>query len=211
MFITFEGPEGSGKTTQIKKLASYLKEKQLPVVVTRQPGGTQIGLQIRQVLHDVGNEAMTSEAEILLYAADRAQHVGELIRPALAAGTIVLCDRYVDSTFAYQGYGRGLNLENLATITNFATGGLMPDLTFFLDIDLSSGLNRRETGDVEMNRMDLQQMEFYERVYQGYKKLIQADPERWICIDAGRSVDAIQDELRSIVDRFVPGRLNKKA
>lgn len=211
MFITFEGPEGSGKTTQIKKLASYLKEKQLPVVVTRQPGGTQIGLQIRQVLHDVGNEAMTSEAEILLYAADRAQHVGELIRPALAAGTIVLCDRYVDSTFAYQGYGRGLNLENLATITNFATGGLMPDLTFFLDIDLSSGLNRRETGDVEMNRMDLQQMEFYERVYQGYKKLIQADPERWICIDAGRSVDAIQDELRSIVDRFVPGRLNKNA
>lgn len=206
MFITFEGPEGSGKTTQIPLLAHYLTERQYEVVTTRQPGGTRIGRQIRQVLHDVSNTELTSEAEILLYAADRAQHVGELIRPALAAGKIVLCDRYVDSTMAYQGYGRGLNLDDLGHITRFATGGLKPDLTFFLDIEVDAGLKRRSTGAVEMNRMDLQQAAFYERVYAGYQKLIAAEPERWICIAADHPVDQVQSDIRAAINRFLTGQ-----
>lgn len=206
MFITFEGPEGSGKTTQIKLLTAYLATKKLPFVVTRQPGGTAIGRQIRHVLHAVENEAMTAEAEILLYAADRAQHVGELIKPALAAGQFVLCDRYVDSTIAYQGYGRGLDLTNLAQITHFATGGLTPDLTFFLDIDVATGIKRRETGDVEMNRMDLQQLAFYERVYHGYQQLINANPDRWVCIAADRPVELVQNDLRAVLDRILSDR-----
>lgn len=206
MFITFEGPEGSGKTTQIRRLADFLVSQGRQVLTTRQPGGTEIGLQIRHILHDVHNSAMTSEAEILLYAADRAQHVGQLIRPALAAGQIVLCDRYVDSTIAYQGYGRGLDLNTLAEITHFATGGLQPDLTFFLDIEVSAGLARRESGQVEMNRMDLQQIAFYERVYQGYETLIKEDPQRWRRIDADQSIRAVQDQLQNTWLTFIADR-----
>ncbi|MDJ0752021.1 MAG: dTMP kinase [Ardenticatenaceae bacterium] len=206
MFITFEGPEGSGKTTQIRRLADFLLSQGRQVLTTRQPGGTEIGLQIRHILHDVHNSAMTPEAEILLYAADRAQHVGQLIRPALAAGQIVLCDRYVDSTIAYQGYGRGLDLDTLAKITKFATGGLQPDLTFFLDIEVSAGLARRESGQVEMNRMDLQQIAFYERVYQGYETLIKKDPQRWRRIDANQSIRAVQEQLQNTWTAFIADR-----
>lgn len=123
MFITFEGPEGSGKTTQIKLLVTHLQEQGRQVIATREPGGTAIGDQIRACLHDVSNTAMTAAAELLLYSASRAQLVGELIRPALAQGSIVLCDRYADSTLAYQGYGRGLDVATLRQITRFATGG----------------------------------------------------------------------------------------
>lgn len=196
MFITFEGSEGSGKTTQIKLLAEYLEAQGKSVIVTRQPGGTEIGTQIRQVLHDVNNKAMTSTAEILLYSADRAQHVEELINPALAEGTIVLCDRYTDSTFAYQGYGRGLDLDDLKMITQFATGGLKPDLSFFLYVDVEEGLRRRQVGNLEMNRMDLQKKAFYERVEQGYRALIAGDPDRWVEIDASVSIEAVQQLLR---------------
>ncbi len=200
MFITFEGSEGSGKTTQIQLLAEYLRERGKSVLVTRQPGGTDIGTQIRQVLHDVNNKKMTSTAEILLYSADRAQHVEELIRPALAEGTIVLCDRYTDSTYAYQGYGRGLSLDDLQMITQFATGGLMPELSFFLYVDIEEGLRRREVGNLEMNRMDLQKKAFYDRVEQGYRALIAADPGRWREIDASVSIEAVQAELRSAIE-----------
>ena len=197
MFITFEGSEGSGKTTQIQLLAEFLEAHGKSVIVTRQPGGTEIGRQIRQVLHDVNNKAMTSGAEILLYSADRAQHVEELIRPALAEGKVVLCDRYIDSTFAYQGYGRGLDLEALKQITAFATGGLKPDLSFFLYVDIEEGLRRREVGNLEMNRMDLQKKAFYDRVEQGYRELIAAEPERWVEIDASTSIEHVQNALRS--------------
>ncbi len=197
MFITFEGSEGSGKTTQIKLLAEYLESQGKTVIVTRQPGGTDIGTQIRHVLHDVNNKAMTSTAEILLYSADRAQHVEELIRPALAEGTIVLCDRYTDSTYAYQGYGRGLNMDDLQMITRFATGGLKPDLSFFLYVDVEEGLRRREVGNLEMNRMDLQKKAFYDRVEQGYRAMIAADPGRWCEIDASVSIEEVQSKLRS--------------
>jgi dTMP kinase len=204
MFITFEGPEGSGKSTQIKLLAAYLRERGHAVVATREPGGTAIGDQIRACLHDVNNTAMVAAAEILLYSASRAQLVAELIRPALAAGQIVLCDRYADSTMAYQGYGRGLDKNELAQITRFATGGLPPDLTFMLDITVERGLERRLQNGQEMNRMDRQTVAFYERVRQGYYELAAAAPDRWVILDGDRPAEIVQVDLRRICDERLP-------
>ena len=199
MFITFEGPEGSGKSTQIKLLTTYLQNKGWSVITTREPGGTTIGDQIRACLHDVNNTAMTPAAELLLYSASRAQLVGELIRPALAEGKIVLCDRYADSTLAYQGYGRGLDLDALHQITRFATGGLQPDLTLLLDLDVETGLARRQQGGEEMNRLDREAVAFHQRVRQGYFQLVQTDRKRWVVIDADRPVEAVQTEIRELV------------
>ncbi len=206
MFITFEGSEGSGKTTQITLLAEFLREQGFSVIVTREPGGTDIAEQIREVLHHIDNTAMTSEAEILLYSAARAQHVGELIRPALEAGKIVLCDRFADSTMAYQGYGRGLDLAELQKITHFATGGLTPDLTLFFDIDVEIGLQRRVQGELEMNRMDLQKRAFYDRVQAGYLTLIEAEPHRWVTLDASRPIMALQEAIRQVVQERLANR-----
>lgn len=199
MFITFEGPDGSGKTTQITLLAAYLREQGFPVLTTREPGGTTIGDQVRTCLHDVGNTEMTAETEILLYSASRAQLVQEVIRPALAEGQIVLCDRFADSTIAYQGYGRGLDLDALAFITRFATGGLNPDLTVLLTLEAEHGLRRRETDGAEMNRMDLQAAAFYRRVQEGYEALAAAEPERWVVVDADRPAAAVQQDVQAIV------------
>jgi dTMP kinase len=199
MFITLEGPEGSGKSSQISPLAEFLTQQGYSVVMTREPGGTAIGDQIRHVLHDVANTAMSSNAELLLYSASRAQLVHEVIRPALAAGKVILCDRYADSTLAYQGYGRQLNLSELHSITRFATGGLKPDLTLLLDIDVERGLARRRDGGEEMNRLDLEVVTFHRRVREGYHKLAQEDPERWVIVDADRQVTAVQSDLRAIV------------
>ena len=199
MFITFEGPEGSGKTTQIRLLRDYLQQQGWSVVATREPGGTPIGDQIRACLHDVNNTAMTAAAELLLYSASRAQLVGELIRPALAQGHIVLCDRYADSTLAYQGYGRGLDLAALQQITQFATGGLQPDLTLFLDVAVEAGLARRQLGGDEMNRLDREAVTFHQKVRAGYFQLIAANPARWVIINAERPVPVIQAEIREIV------------
>jgi dTMP kinase len=199
MFITFEGPEGSGKSSQLALLAPLLAARGLDVLVTREPGGTVIGDQIRLCLHDVGNTGMAAATELLLYSASRAQLVREVIQPALTAGKIVLCDRYADSTLAYQGYGRGLNLDDLHAITRFATGGLTPDLTFLLDIDVARGLSRRRQWGVEMNRLDLEEVAFHERVRQGYYELAHADVARWCIIDADRPVDAVQEDIRTVV------------
>ena len=169
--------------------------------MTREPGGTGIGDQIRHVLHDVANTAMASTTEILLYSASRAQLVAELVRPKLNAhNTIILCDRYSDSTYAYQGYGRGLDLNDLRTITEFATGGLKPDLTLFLDIDVERGLARRIDNDEEMNRLDLEAVEFHQRVRNGYLALIAEEPGRWITIDADRTIEDVQVELLRVVE-----------
>jgi dTMP kinase len=197
--ITLEGPEGSGKTTQIRLLADWLRDKGGAVEVTREPGGTDIGNQIRDVLHDPRNTAMDATAEILLYSADRAQHVAQCIRPALAVGKIVVSDRYYDSTLAYQGYGRGLDLEMLRTITAFATGGLKPDLTLYLDIAPEEGLQRRQANGEEWNRLDAETLDFHQRVRAGYMKLIAQDPQRWAVIDAARSVEEVQEEIRERV------------
>lgn len=202
MFITFEGPEGSGKTSQIRLLAQFLQEQGHTVITTREPGGTSIGDQIRGVLHDVENGEMTAVAEILLYSASRAQLVRQVIQPALAKGQVVLCDRYADSTLAYQGYGRGLEMRYLQQVTQFATGGLEPDLTFLLDLEVEMGLARRIENAEEMNRMDLEAVAFHQRVRHGYHQLLQQNPLRWCVIDANRSIEAIQTDLRENVTRL---------
>lgn len=199
MFITFEGLDGCGKTTQISLLAAELREHGLPVVTTREPGGTAIGDQIRSCLHDVNNTAMTAAAEILLYSASRAQLVREVIQPALAAGTVVLCDRYADSTLAYQGYGRELNLKDLVAITDFATGGLRPDLTIWLDMDVGRSLRRRQAPGEEVNRMDLQTAAFYRRVEAGYRALVADEPDRWAVVDADRAPELVHEEVLALV------------
>lgn len=204
MFITFEGPEGSGKSTQIRLLAEFLRARGLPVEVVREPGGTPIGDQVRHVLHDTANTAMSPEAEVLLYSASRAQLVSQRIRPSLVAGRVVLCDRYADSTMAYQGYGRGLDLGMLAALTEIATGGLKPDLTLLLDLDVSAGLSRRRVRGEEMNRLDLEAVAFHERVREGYRLLANADSERWVWIQADRPVDVVAADIREAVLARLP-------
>jgi dTMP kinase len=201
MFITLEGPDGSGKTTQIRLLYDALVAAECDVLLTREPGGTAIGDQIRMVLHDIENSDIVPETEILLYSASRAQLVGQVIRPALAAGTIVLCDRYADSTMAYQGYGRGLNLEALTAITDFATGGLKPDLTLFLDLEPEIGLTRRRTSGQEWNRMDRQTLDFYRLTRRGYHTLAEMEPERWVSIDASGSITEVAAAVWAAVQR----------
>lgn len=204
MFITFEGPEGSGKSTQIALLEAYLEAQGREVVRTREPGGTNIGEQVRAVLHDVHNTAMVASAEILLYSASRAQLVEQLIRPALADNKVVLCDRFFDSTLAYQGYGRGLDLDDLQRITHFATSGLQPHLTLLLDIDVERGLERRMTGDMHMNRLDLESIAFHQRVREGYHALRAADAARWRTIDADQPVEQVQQAVQLAVSALLP-------
>ena len=177
----------------------WLQEQGHEVVLTRESGGTDIGDQIRAVLHDPRNAAMDATAEILLYSADRAQHVAQVIRPALADGKVVVSDRYYDSTLAYQGYGRGLDLEMLRAITAFATGGLKPDLTLYLDIAPEEGLRRRQAGGNEWNRLDAETLEFHQRARAGYTELIEQEPERWVVIDAARTLEEVQEEIRGQV------------
>ncbi|HEX8680997.1 MAG TPA: dTMP kinase [Ardenticatenaceae bacterium] len=205
-FITFEGPEGSGKTTQLPALAAWLREQGYDVFVTREPGGTPIGDQIRQIIMGMENKALVAEAEILLFSASRAQLVREKIRPALEAGQLVLCDRYADSTLAYQGYGHGLPLEPLRAITEFATGGLKPHLTLLLDLDPAVGLQRRQSAvadGAEWNRLDDQALAFHRRARAGYHALIAEEPERWRIVDASQPPDAVQQALRQQVSDFL--------
>lgn len=201
MFITFEGPDGSGKTTQMRLLVSVLQEKGLQTVVTREPGGTDIGDQIRSVIMNMKNKSMDPRAEILLFCASRAQLVEELIRPSLAAGKLVLCDRYADSTMAYQGYGHGLDRGDLESLLRFATGGLKPDLTLLFDISAEAGLRRRLTNHEEWNRMDDYALQFHERVRSGYLAMAAAEPERWAVIDADRKPEEIHQEVVSILTK----------
>ena len=186
LFITFEGPEGSGKTTQLKLLAEWLREQGYDVLATREPGGTAISEAIRAILLDPARTEMRPEAEILLFSAARAQIVAQVIRPHLERGGIVLCDRYADSTLAYQGYGQRLDLEILRAITGFATGGLLPDLTIYLDIAIEEGLLRKAVQ--EWNRMEAQTLAFHQRVREGYLEMAAAEPERWLVVDASQPV-----------------------
>ena len=199
MFITFEGPEGSGKSTQIRLLADYLRLNGYRVDTLREPGGTSIGDQIRGVLHDTANTDMVPMTEVMLYSASRAQLVAACIRPALSEGRIVLCARFADSTLAYQGYGRGLDMGVLATLTAFATGSLRPDLTILLDMDVRHGLSRRRDEGQEMNRLDLEAVSFHERVREGYHVLAAADPTRWVTLDADQPVSSVAADVRSTV------------
>lgn len=201
MFITFEGIEGCGKSTQSRLLAEFLSARlgRDRVVLTREPGGTQVGEHIREVVHSHRHQEMHPLTEFLLYNAARAQIVNEVIRPALSAGKLVLCDRFADSTLAYQGYGRQLDLDMVRRVIGYATGGLKPDLTFFLDLPVEVGLARRTNGHhngEELNRMDTQTRDFYHRVREGYELLIQQEPQRWVRLDGTRAIAEVQSELQ---------------
>ena len=198
MFITLEGTEGCGKTTQVAPLAEFLRQQGWDVLTTREPGGTPIGEQIRAVLHNLENTEMHTRTEILLFQAARAQHVEQVIRPQLARRGLVICDRFADSTLAYQGYGRQQPLEPLRALVDYATGGLKPDLTLLLDLDVEVGLLRRARGG-EWNRLDALEVAFYQRVRQGYSELVSAEPERWVVVDASRPPAAVQAAMREAV------------
>lgn len=198
MFITLEGPEGSGKTSQMPRLAKYLRSKGYEVITTREPGGTPISDQVRDILISMKNTGMEPRTEILLFLAARAQLVEELIKPALQSGKIVLCDRYGDSTLAYQGYGHKLNLDTLKRMLAFATDGLKPDLTIYLDLDVETGLQRKIKKD-EWNRLDAYEVAFHQRVRNGYHQLLAEEPQRWVLIDASQSMADVQKQMRTIV------------
>ena len=205
MFITLEGPEGSGKTSHIPSLVEYLREKGYIVFHTREPGGTSIGEQIREVIHDLKNVEMHPRTETLLYQAARAQIVEQVIKPRLADGEVVISDRYYDSTIAYQGYGHQQNLEQVRALVKYATGGLVPDLTVLLDVDVEEGL-RRKKKDNEWNRLDAYTVEFHQRVHAGYVEMVKAEPQRWVVVDAGQKWEEVQEELRMAI----LGRLQKR-
>ena len=198
MFITFEGPDGSGKTTQISPLSDYLIQNGYSVLITREPGGTVIGDQIRQVLSDLKNTGMHPRSETLLFLAARAQLVEQVIKPNLEKGFIVLSDRYADSTMAYQGYGHQNDLGQIKNLINFATGGLKPDLTLLFDMDVEEGLQRKAHGS-EWNRLDAYSLEFHQRVRKGYHILAESEPERWVKIEAGQSPEKIRVAIREAV------------
>ena len=200
IFITLEGPDGSGKTTQAHLLVEWLRDQGHPVLLTREPGGSDIGDQIRGVLHDSANAAMAPRTEFLLYSASRAQHVSQLVLPSLAAGKVVVSDRYADSSLAYQGYGRGLDLEILHAITAFATQSVKPDLTLYFDIAAGQGLHRRLLSGEVWNRMDAEALAFHRRVRSGYLELARAEPERWEVIDANRPIKDVQRDVRGVVE-----------
>jgi len=204
LFITFEGPEGSGKTTQLKLLAEWLRERGCDVLATREPGGTAISEAIRAILLDPTRREMQPEAEILLFSAARAQIVAQVIRPHLQGGGIVLCDRYADSTLAYQGYGRGLDLDTLRTITAFATGGLVPDLTIYLDIAIEEGLRRKVPQ--EWNRLEAQALAFHQRVREGYLEMAAGEPDRWLEVDAFQPIADIQAAIRERIEVLIGAR-----
>ena len=206
MFISFEGIEGSGKSTAQRLLAEHQQGLGYDPLLTREPGGCALGRSLRPILLDARTRGLSSRAELYLFLADRAQHVAEVIRPALEAGQTVLCDRYADSTLAYQGYGRGLDPEHLRRINDMATGGLMPDLTLLLDLPVHCGLERaglrnREEGTVlSEGRFDAESLEFHERVRQGYRSLAAEEPERFAIIDAAQPPEDVVLQCISAVE-----------
>lgn len=199
LFLTFEGPEGAGKSTQIRLLADELAARGLTVVATREPGGTEIGERIRAILLDRTSIGMSATTETLLHSAARAQHIAEIIAPALDRGEIVLCDRFVESTLAYQGGGRGLAISDLRRIQDFATGGVQPDVRILLDIDVERGLRRRHGEAESTNRMDDEGLAFHRRVRDAYLELVKDNPSGWVVINADRPQADVAKDVWSAV------------
>jgi len=205
MFITVEGPDGSGKTTQLKLLEQALSAQGYEVVTTREPGGTKVGNSIRESLLSPEHDEMTARVEMMLYAASRAQNVEQVIRPALSRGAIVVCDRFIDASVAYQGFGLGYDLEHVLSLNEWATGGLTPDLTFLFDLTPSEASNRmRERG--QLDRIESRDEAFHQRVYDGFQTLLAQHPDRMVRIDANETIESIQDEVLDITCE----RLNEK-
>ncbi len=207
-FITFEGVDGTGKTTQLMALESYFREQGRSCLSTREPGGTSLGRLIRQVVLEIGQQPIAAPTELFLYLADRAQHVHDVIVPALAAGKVVLCDRYTDSTLAYQGYGRGIDLQFLRRLNEFADRGVQPDLTFLLDCPVELGLSRTAqrylkiaSGEKREDRFEHEKLEFHRKVRAGFLELARADSRRFRVVDAARSVEDVAQEIRTVIDR----------
>ena len=205
MFLTFEGIEGSGKSTIMERMAQQLRNQGLSVRMTREPGGTAFGRELRRLLLDVRSVDFSFQAELLLFLADRAQHLQEIIMPALAEGAILLCDRYVDSTLAYQGYGRGMPLDRLMYLNEFATGGLWPDMTLLFDVPVELGLaragerNREEGTEVSEGRFEAERLEFHQRVRAGYLELAAKHPKRYAVVDASAPTDAVLQQSLGLV------------
>ncbi|MFJ7855202.1 dTMP kinase [Peribacillus frigoritolerans] len=198
IFITMEGPEGAGKTTITQMLGKALLQEGYQVLLTREPGGVPISEQIREVILNKDNTAMDSRTEALLYAAARRQHLVEVVMPELERGGIVLCDRFIDSSLAYQGHARGLDIEEVYNINKFAIGDMMPDATLFFDIDPEEGLRRiQSNGEREVNRLDLEALDFHKKVCEGYQFIINRWKERFIIVDAGRSIDEVFEETKA--------------
>lgn len=203
LFITFEGPDGSGKTTQIKSLASFLVDRGYDAVLTREPGGTPISEKIRDLLLDRNHQEMDNRTEALLYAASRAQHVAEVIQPALLASKTVICDRFVDSSIVYQGFGRNLG-DAVRVINEFATGGITPDVTFFLKVDPKVGMERIATK--AQDRLELETITYHQAVFKAYEELECRYPERIIGIDAGKTIEEISEEIQRYIVKLLPLR-----
>jgi len=205
-FITFEGGEGSGKSTQTRKLAEWLTERGVAVTMTHEPGATDFGLRVRSILLDSADGSLTPRAEALLFAADRAHHVDTVIRPALDRGEVVITDRYVDSSLAYQGAGRALSLEDIRRLSRWATNGLRPDLTVLLDVDPDIGLQRARSGG-RADRLERESLDFHERVRRAFRALADAAPDRYLVVDASRQPEAVAAVVRTAVAKRLAARL----
>ncbi|MBI3059750.1 MAG: dTMP kinase [Deltaproteobacteria bacterium] len=205
--ISFEGGDGSGKTTQLKLLDNYLASRGKLCLSTREPGGTTLGEMIRKILLEAGKVEIASPTELFLYLADRAQHVHEVIRPALASGRLVLCDRFTDSTLAYQGYGRGVDLDMLRRLNQVASHGITPDVTFLLDCPVEVGLSRTaqrnmnlKSGGSREDRFEQERADFHERVRRGFLEMARVEPKRIYVLDASRPTEEVHHEIKKIVD-----------
>lgn len=204
LFLTFEGCDGCGKTTVLNRVSVLLREKGIPFLLTREPGGSKIAEEIRNVILDKKNTEMDPRCEALLYAASRRQHLVEIVLPALEKGIHVLSDRYLDSSLAYQGYARGIGMEEVYSINLFAIDGMLPDLTFFLDLPPEEGLARiRKNETREVNRLDLEKENFHKKVYEGYKILLENYPERIVRIDARKTVEEESQEIFDILAKRI--------
>lgn len=200
--ISFEGPEGAGKSSILEAILPLLEEKEIPYITTREPGGVDIAEQIRQVILDPDHTSMDAKTELLLYIASRRQHLVERVLPALAVGKVVLMDRFIDSSVAYQGYGRGLSVEAIEWLNQFATDGLKPDLTLYFDLDVEEGLARiARNHEREVNRLDLEGLELHQKVRQGYLALAEKEPERIVKIDASQPFEAVLADVLTILEK----------
>ncbi|MDP4093025.1 MAG: dTMP kinase [Bacillota bacterium] len=201
-FITVEGTDGSGKTTQIAFMEKYLKEKGFEVVLTREPGSTKISEKIRSIILDPEHKEMGYISEMLLYAAARAQLVSEIIKPAVENGKMVICDRFVDSSYAYQGFGRGIDLKTIADVNRIALDGMVPDITFFMDLNPRIALGRRMAAS-QADRIEKEKMDFHMKVYEGYKKLVLLYPDRIKSIDANKDEQKVFNEIKTWLDELL--------